>query len=246
MAGAALLALLAACGGEPAPAPAPKAGATPAPIERARTIGELAGRAVRRPPVLFLGLDGADWQLLEPWLVSGAMPNLDRLRREGTWGELETETPPLSPLLWTTMMTGVSPLEHGVLDFSRYRPGDGEREPITRDEREAPALWNAATWAGKRVAVFGLWATYPAEAVEGVLVSDRLFGFLNIEDEPPAGAVYPPHGRSERRPSCAGSGARPATRRSRTICPGFRAPSTRSAPSPSAPTTTRSRRCAGS
>ena len=191
---AALVGALAACGGEPQRPPARDvaASAPAAPVERPRTIGALEARAAKRPPVLFVGLDGADWQALEPWIAAGAMPHLARLRREGTWGELETETPPLSPLLWTTMMTGVSPLEHGVLDFSRFQPGSGTREPITRDEREAPALWNAATWAGKRVAVFGLWATYPAEAVAGTLVSDRMFGFLNIEDEPPAGAVYPP------------------------------------------------------
>jgi len=185
-----LLGMLVACGGEPAPPPAESAAADP--VERPRRIGELESRAAKRTPVLFVGLDGADWQLLEPWLEAGKMPNLARLRREGSWGELETETPPLSPLLWTTMMTGHSPLEHGVLDFSRYRPGDGAREPITREEREVPALWNAATWAGKSVAVFGLWATWPAESVAGVLVSDRMFGFLNVEDEPPPGAAYPP------------------------------------------------------
>src|SRR5688500_14318096 len=90
------------------------------------------------------------------------------------------------------MLTGVSPLEHGILDFSRFQPGSGIREPITSDERRAPAIWNLATWAGKRVAVLGLWATYPAEPVNGLLVSDRLFGFLNTQGVPEAGVVYPP------------------------------------------------------
>lgn len=186
-----LLASLTACGGERV-ASDPPAGPGSPPLERPRTVGELERRAVARPPVLFVGLDGGDWELLEPWIAAGKLPNLARLRREGTWGSLATETPPLSPLLWTSMMTGVPPLEHGVLDFSRFRPGSGVREPITRDERRAPAIWNALTWAGKRVAVFGLWATHPAEPVAGTLVSDRLFGFLNIEDEPPPGVVYPP------------------------------------------------------
>jgi len=160
--------------------------------ERPRTVGEVEARAQARPPVLFVGLDGADWQLLDELVAAGAMPNLARLKAESTWGVLRTEKPPLSPLLWTTMVTGVSPAVHGVLDFSRFRPSDGYREPITREEREVPAIWNLATWAGKRVAVFGLWATYPAEAVDGVFVADRLFGFLNVEDEPPPGTIYPP------------------------------------------------------
>jgi hypothetical protein len=89
------------------------------------------------------------------------------------------------------MLTGVMPLEHRVLDFLRVNPVSGQREPITSDERKAPAIWNMATNAGKRVAALGFWATYPAEAVNGLLVSDRLFTFLYSESEPPPGVVNP-------------------------------------------------------
>ncbi|MEO7796029.1 MAG: alkaline phosphatase family protein [Thermoanaerobaculia bacterium] len=188
--------LLQACGdrspresAERRPLPGPSAaGLSPAP----RTVGVLAERAVARPPILFIGLDGADWQQLEPLLARGAMPHLARLRGASAWGELESEVPALSPLLWTSMLTGVSPLEHGILDFSRFAPGSGLREPIGSDARRSPAIWNALTWAGKRVNLLGLWATHPAEPVQGLVVSDRLFGFLNVEAEPPPGAIYPP------------------------------------------------------
>lgn len=189
--------LLAACGGEPqgagGPATQSPQATEPRAVERPRAVGEVEQRvAPDRPPVFVFALDGADWQQLEPLIEAGSMPNLRRLRSEGAWGVLRSEKPTLSPLLWTTMMTGVSPLEHGILDFSRFRPGSGLREPITSDERRAPAIWNLATWAGREVDVLGLWATYPAEAIRGVLVSDRLFGFLNLEEEPPPGAIYPP------------------------------------------------------
>jgi Flp pilus assembly protein TadD/arylsulfatase A-like enzyme len=143
-------------------------------------------------PVLFVGWDGADWQLLDLYMADGAMPNLAALVREGRSGVLLTIQPPLSPLVWTTMMTGVSPLAHGVLDFTRFNPRTGEREPITREERRVPALWNMAGMAGRSAAVFGLWATWPAEPVDGLLVADRLFSFQNPETAPPPGVVYPP------------------------------------------------------
>jgi tetratricopeptide (TPR) repeat protein len=155
-------------------------------------VAEIASRATKTPPVIFIGLDGADWQLLDHYMRQGAMPNLQSLVREGTAGNLLTEHPPLSPLLWTTMMTGTSPLEHEILDFTRFHPSDGHKEPITSDERKVPAVWNMATQAGKSSAVFGLWATYPAEPVRGLVVSDRFFTFLFSESEPPKGAVYPP------------------------------------------------------
>ncbi|HWN44786.1 MAG TPA: hypothetical protein VNW71_21360, partial [Thermoanaerobaculia bacterium] len=42
--------------------------------------------AAERRPVLFIGLDGADWQRLDPLMESGAMPNLAALAREGRTG----------------------------------------------------------------------------------------------------------------------------------------------------------------
>lgn len=154
-------------------------------------VPEIASQSVKSKPVIFIGLDGADWQLLDFYMRKGAMPNLASLVREGTAGDLLTEHPPLSPLLWNTMMTGASPLEHEILDFTRFHPRTGQKEPITSDERKVPAVWNMATQAGKRSAVFGLWATYPAEPIRGFLVSDRFFTFLFSESEPPKGAVYP-------------------------------------------------------
>jgi len=150
-------------------------------------------RAVRRArPVLFVGLDGADWELLDGYMASGVMPNLAALAREGRTGVLATIHPPLSPLVWTTMMTGTSPLEHGILDFTRRNPETGALEPITSGERLVPAVWNMATDGGKSVAVFGLWATWPAEPVRGLLVADRFSSFTAADREPPPGAVYPP------------------------------------------------------
>lgn len=166
--------------------------ALPPEWQRTRPVPEVAAATTAAPPVIFVGLDGADWELLDDYMARGLMPNLARLVREGSSGTLETEHPPLSPLVWTTMMTGVSPLEHQILDFTHFNPSTGEKEPITSYERAVPAIWNMSTFGGKRVAVFGLWATYPAEPVHGLLVSDRLFTFLYSESEPPRGVVYPP------------------------------------------------------
>jgi len=154
-------------------------------------VDEIVRASSRAKPVVFVGLDGADWELLDRLVADGTMPELARLLREGASGVLETQHPALSPLVWTTMMTGLSPLDHTILDFTRFNPATGIKEPITSDERREPAVWNMASWAGRRVLSVGLWATYPAEPVNGTLVSDRLFSFLYKEDDPPPGVVYP-------------------------------------------------------
>src|SRR5262249_61524349 len=89
-------------------------------------------------------------------------------------------------------MTGVSPIEHGILDFAQFDPTTGAKEPITSSLRRVPAIWNMASSQGKRVGVVGLWATYPAEQINGTIVSDRLFTFLFNQEAPPAGGVSPP------------------------------------------------------
>jgi Flp pilus assembly protein TadD len=169
---------------------APQRGGAPAPAG-AGTVPEIARASSSAPPVIFVGLDGADWELIDRLVADGSMPELARLLREGASGVLETQHPPLSPLVWTSMMTGLSPLDHTILDFTRFNPATGTKEPITSDERREPAVWNMASWAGRRVLSVGLWATYPAEPVNGTLVSDRLFSFLYQEDQPPPGIVYP-------------------------------------------------------
>jgi Tfp pilus assembly protein PilF len=166
--------------------------ALPSGWKQTLSVPEIAGAAQPSAPVIFIGLDGGDWQLLDDYIAGGVMPNLARLVKEGASGILETEHPPLSPVVWTTMMTGVSPLEHQVLDFTHFNPVTGVKEPITSTERKVPAIWNMETMAGRRSAVFGLWATYPAEPVRGVMVSDRLFPFFFTESSPPPDAVYPP------------------------------------------------------
>ena len=154
-------------------------------------VSQIASKATPGKRMIFIGLDGADWSLLDQYVSRGVMPTLAKLVSEGSSGTVKTISPPLSPLIWTTMMTGVSPLEHRILDFLRVNPTSQQREPITSDERKVPAVWNMATAGGKKVGALGYWATYPAESVNGLMVSDRLFTFLFSETSPPPGVVYP-------------------------------------------------------
>ncbi len=158
---------------------------------RRAAVRERVGRPDRR--VLVIGLDGADWSIMSPLLRAGDMPNLARLMRSGSHGDLRTITPILSPLIWTTMATGVGPAEHGILDFMEVDPATGATVPITGRERKVPALWNIASAAGLSTVTSGWWATWPAESVEGTMISDRLFFLLSdaVGEVPPGTVVFP-------------------------------------------------------
>lgn len=122
--------------------------------------------------VLLLGLDGADWEILDRLEREGTVPNLARLRREGAWGVLRSEEPLLSPIVWTTIATGRPPTDHGIVGFLTRR--NGALEPVRSDERRVRAFWNVASDLGVPVGVIGWYASWPAEPVKGFLVSDRV------------------------------------------------------------------------
>jgi predicted AlkP superfamily phosphohydrolase/phosphomutase len=72
--------------------------------------------------VIVLGFDGADAQLVEQYMNEGYLPNLDRLRREGTFSPLQPTNPPQTPVSWSTFATGLDPGQHEIFDFLKRDP----------------------------------------------------------------------------------------------------------------------------
>jgi Flp pilus assembly protein TadD/predicted AlkP superfamily phosphohydrolase/phosphomutase len=145
--------------------------------------------------MLVIGLDGADWEILDPLLEQGRMPHLESLIRRGTRAKLLSISPMLSPVVWTTVATGVEPSRHGILDFLVPDSSGGPGEPVTSAHRKAATLWQILSRVGVRVGVVGWWASWPAEPVSGYMVSDRvayqLFGYRS-DAEAEEGKVWPP------------------------------------------------------
>ena len=153
-----------------------------------------ASRAETGVRLLLIGIDGADWDAIDPMIARGELPHLAALRREGAWGRLRSNVPTLSPLLWTTVATGKSPDRHGINDFLVVDPKSGRRVPINATFRKVRAFWNILTDAGLPVDVIAWWASWPAEPVRGHVISDRVaYSTFDISAAGDAGrAVFPP------------------------------------------------------
>ena len=123
--------------------------------------------------MLVLGIDGLEPSVIDLLLSEGKLPAFAKLRREGAYGRLQSMKPLLSPIIWTTVATGRTPDEHRIGHFVAVNEQTGEKLPVTSHMRATKALWNIASDAGKRVAVVGWWATWPAESVHGTVVSDH-------------------------------------------------------------------------
>ncbi len=117
-----------------------------------------------------IGLDGADWQIIDPMLTRGELPVLQTLIDNGCRGILHSTVPPSSPPAWASMITGVNPGKHNIYDFS-YIDTLYRKQPIDAMSRiSAPPLWRIMNQAGLSIGMVNLPIHYPPETVNGFIV----------------------------------------------------------------------------
>jgi predicted AlkP superfamily phosphohydrolase/phosphomutase len=129
------------------------------------------GGAASGRRVVLIGIDGASWDYLAPLLEAGELPSLARLRREGATARLRSIDCHFTPPAWTTMLTGVLPPRHGIYGFGHWDRERRRFQPVRSFEVAAPAVWDVASRAGRRVSVIGVPTSYPPYPVNGVMVS---------------------------------------------------------------------------
>ncbi|SRR6266404_2108416 len=126
--------------------------------------------------VLFIGLDGATFDVLNPLIDRGLMPRLKQFIDQGVHGPLETTIPPITPTAWVSWMTGKNPGKHGVFEFLLRRKGSGELPdmPVSSRSRDGLPFWDVLGQIGKQAIVTNVPCTYPPGLVNGVMISDFL------------------------------------------------------------------------
>ena len=127
-----------------------------------------------RRKLVVIGLDGASFDVLGPYIKAGLLPSFARLMREGAWGPLRSTTPPVTGPAWTSFMTGVSPGKHGVFDFVKRVEGSISRQPITTRDFQEPTVWQYLTKVGKKVGLVNIPITYPPPRVDGFAIPGML------------------------------------------------------------------------
>jgi predicted AlkP superfamily phosphohydrolase/phosphomutase len=124
--------------------------------------------------VAVFGLDGITFDLLQPWLDAGRLPNLARLLNEGASGRLRSTIPPVSASAWPSFATGTNPGQHSLIDFT-YPAPDGYDIRVSNGLTVAvPAIWQIASAAGMRVGVVSLPMTYPPRPLNGFMLCSFL------------------------------------------------------------------------
>ncbi|MBZ5705468.1 MAG: alkaline phosphatase family protein [Acidobacteriia bacterium] len=144
---------------------------------------------------VILGFDGMDPELAERFMGEGKLPNLAKLQQQGTFRKLRTTFPAISPVAWSTFMTGVNPGKHNIYDFlardlSNYLPFLSSAEikgpkrhwkigkysiPVGKTNikgmRKGTPFWHWLGKAGIFCSVIRVPVTFPPEKFPGVLLS---------------------------------------------------------------------------
>jgi hypothetical protein len=182
----------------------------PAPAVPSPPVKLDAGRPARR--VFVVGVDGLSPADVVASPAATGVPPFARLARRGAFGPLATLRPTEGPPLWTTLMTGRLPRDHGILSATRYRlrgsasewsllpkgtlvgaierAGLVSRRPVSSTTRQKRALWNVLDAFGIPAGVVRVWGTHPPETIRGFILSPY-FHVLRGEPERAAGALFP-------------------------------------------------------
>jgi len=136
-----------------------------------RNARGIAGR------VAIFAIDGADWDLISELSNDGRLPNIRTLITGGSTAALQTIEPTVSPLVWTSVATGLPPDRHGVVDFT----DPFTKQPVDSATRRSPALWDIAEAFGRRAVVVNWWTAWPPRMdsaitfdAPGVLMPDAI------------------------------------------------------------------------
>lgn len=124
-----------------------------------------------KPTVLFLGLDGATFSVLDPLMERGVMPFLRSFVEQGARAQLRSIVPPLTPPAWTSLMTGKRPGTHGVFDFFQRETPDGAYYHFSSSlDIHSATIWSLASDNGQRVTSLNFPLMFPPPDVSGSIV----------------------------------------------------------------------------
>ncbi|MBN1872944.1 MAG: alkaline phosphatase family protein [Anaerolineae bacterium] len=141
--------------------------------------------------VFVIGLDGATYDLVLPWVEQGKLPTFARLMEKGSWGMLKSVIPPVTPPAWSSFLTGMTPGRHGIYTFLQREPGSYILRPINATFRKVPDIGILLNQCGKQVALVNIPTTYPPRPINGLLVTGLTTPGRNNE------FTYPPSLKEE-------------------------------------------------
>jgi len=130
------------------------------------SFSKKVNKKVKKVRVLLIGIDGATWSILDNLISNGYLPNLCKLLRSGSYGNLESTIPTMSAAAWSSLYTGVNPGKHSVIDFIYH---DGR--VVSSKCIKTTKIWDILSKEGLKCCIINVPLTYPPDKVNGIFIS---------------------------------------------------------------------------
>jgi len=123
------------------------------------------------PSLIIIGLDGGTFDLMGPWLAAGELPNIAHLLASGSSGILRSTHPPITPVAWSSFLTGCNPGKHGIYAFLELSREDYSPVFLNGGSVALPSFLEMLSKAGLRVGALNIPWTYPPLKLNGFCLS---------------------------------------------------------------------------
>ncbi len=112
-----------------------------------------------KPVTVIFGADGVSWERIDELTAKGQLPAWQALQKQGTRIDMESIEPLMSPILWTTIASGVGADKHGVHTFY-----------ASSASVEVPRIWDVVEQNGGRAGLLGWPVTWPPRPINGFMI----------------------------------------------------------------------------
>jgi len=122
--------------------------------------------------IIAIGLDGATFDVLNPLIEAGELPNIEMLKKNGAYGNLQSTHPPITGPAWLSMATGKNPGKTGAFGFVNTDERDYSLKPISsKTFTDNKAFWDYLSQSGKIVGILNYPMLFPPYEINGFMVS---------------------------------------------------------------------------
>jgi len=123
--------------------------------------------------LIVIGIDGGTYDIFDPAMEKGLMPNMKSLTESGVKGPLWTIIPPITGPAWVSFATGLNPGKHGTLSFFKPFSKDNKDkfQVLTSQNIDGLAFWDIMAAEGVKTVILNIPQTFPPYPFDGIMVT---------------------------------------------------------------------------
>lgn len=123
--------------------------------------------------IMVIGLDGGTFTVIDRLIKKNKLPNIKRLIQNGVRSNLISTIQPSSEQAWPSLVTGVNNGKHGIYGLLKLN-NDYSFRLVNSLDIKGKTLWRILSEHGKKSIIINVPVTYPAEELNGLLVTGYL------------------------------------------------------------------------